>query len=339
MWPFIEPIRLIRYLFVCQVNRSWIKTTDPLNTELPWALASVIANRLPSIEAVPWNEALALLNPYRQSLLKSQKKVPPTPHIDWPIEAVYLTYPHKFSYGPAEHLLWELKLLGPSADHNLFLELILPAVEALSCTSDRHLYRQNGLWGRFDIRAIYAARGLTWEPVVEEGQLDLTYRPTSYQWAEGLDFGLVNKPSPNSMIWVTNFQFEDPSTYPVDTGRKKRVQPEDVPTLAQILEALLTRVAQLLPDRRRTVEMVWDICGQEEETRFTEMMALAQTIKREYYHLNPAPKHTPGMWHGILRFDKLPLLIVPYLELASILHIGYHTHFGCGTFTIRDYKK
>ncbi len=340
MWPFIEPLRLIRYLFVCRINRSLIKTTDPLTTELPWALGYIIANRLPSAEAKPWREALDTLEAYQKESAKGKKAHPPTPAITWPLEAVCRPYPHKFSYGPGEYFLWELKLLGSSADHNLFLELILPAVEALSCTSDRPMYHQNGLWGRFDIYAVYAARGLHWEPVVEKGRLDLNYRPSSNQWADGLDFGLIDKQPLDTIMWTTAFQFEEPASYPQEKGRKNHVAIDDVPTLTDILEALLARVVQILPEAGQTPAGVWGICGPEEETRFEECMALAKRIRREYYRLHPAPKHIPGMWRGLLRFNPLPLLVIPYLELASILHIGHHTHFGCGTFGLqKDSKK
>ena len=52
------------------------------------------------------------------------------------------------------------------------------------------------------------------------------------------------------------------------------------------------------------------------------------------YTLEPAPRDWPGRWIGSQSFMKISPHLLPYLELASILHIGKHMHLGCGTFAL-----
>ena len=50
--------------------------------------------------------------------------------------------------------------------------------------------------------------------------------------------------------------------------------------------------------------------------------------------LQASPKEWPGHKIGMQVFQDIQLPLLPYLELASILHIGEHTHLGCGTFVL-----
>ena len=201
MWSSLIQISLIRYLFVCRVNRAMVRLPRSIPAQLSLALGDTITNRLPTAEARSWRKALAPWAEYRESVVpqaqgkkksknrstgqEKKKKLPLVPEVSWPIETVLFLYPGKAMYGPGELILWELKLFGKQVDHGFFLEVILPAVEELGSSSGSAYYRQNSLWGRFDIQAVYAARGAQWEPVVSDGRLDLRYRATPTPWAEG----------------------------------------------------------------------------------------------------------------------------------------------------------
>jgi hypothetical protein len=333
MWPFIQPVKLIRYLLVLRVNSSLVRLPRCLSTELSLALGTKIANRLPTREARPWRKALAPWEEHGGISLVGKKKPSPLPEASWPMEAVLFVYPGKRTYGQGELILWELKLMGESADHGLFLEVILPALEEAGTVSDQQLQRQKSLWGRFDIQAVYAARGRQWEPVVSDGRLDLNYRATSVQWAEGLTFEPGSERVFDRLTWITPFDFSDADQ--ADRRRRRKTIPShQVPTLQSMLESLIARMSLLLPGKHHTPDDVWDVLSAEERASFQVVMEQASHIPIHHQGLKPAPKSWPGRWIGTQTFASIPHPIIPYLELASILHIGRQTHFGCGTFAI-----
>jgi hypothetical protein len=332
MWPFIKPIKVIRYLLVLRVNSSLVHLPRCLSTELSLVLGTMIANRLPTREARPWRKALAPWDEHGGISLVGKKKPRTLPEASWPIEAVLFVYPGKRTYGQGESILWELKLMGESADHGLFLEVVLPALEEAATVSDQQLQRKNGLWGRFDIQAIYATRGAQWEPVVSAGRLDLNYHVTPVQWAEGLTFESRSERVLDRLTWITPFDFSDAN----QTGRRrrKRIPLHQVPTLQSMLESLIARMSLLLPGKYNTPDDVWAILSAEEQAALRAVMEQASHIPIHHKSLKSAPKSWPGRWIGTQTFASIPHPIIPYLELASILHIGRQTHFGCGTFAI-----
>jgi len=294
----------------------------------------MIANRLPTHEARPWRKALAPWDDYGGISLVGRKKPARLPEVSWPIEAVLFAYPGKRTYGQGELILWELKLLGESADHGLFLEVILPALEEAGSASDPQWQHQNVLWGRFDIQAIYVARGPHWEPIVSNGRLDLTYQATPVQWAEGLTFDPDPKRIFDRLTWITPFDLTDEGDQADRRRPRKRIPPDEVPTLQSILESLIARMSLLLPGKHHKPDDVGDVLSQEERASFQAVMEQASHIPVYHKKLKPAPKYWPGRWIGTQTFPSIPHPIIPYLELASILHIGKQTHFGCGTFAI-----
>lgn len=330
MWPFIKPINLIRYLFMWRVNSSLVWLPHYLSADISLTLGTIIAERLPTREATRWEEALA---PWGKAA-ESKSKPKRIPDAAWPIESVLFAYPGKRTYGQGEFILWELKLMGESADHGLFLELILPAMEEAATTSDSRWRYKHNLWGQFDIHAVYAARGNRWEPFVQAGQLDLDYRATPVQWAEGLTFDVKSKRIFDHLTWLTPFDLlpADGEGHRAGTssGRKKR----KAPTLQEILEALIARLSFFLPGKYNTAGDVWDSLDEAERSSLQTAMEQAGPLSIRRHDISRSPKDWPGRWIGTQTFSSILPAIVPYLELASILHIGQQTHFGCGTFMI-----
>jgi len=333
MWSFIEPIKLIRYLLVLRVNSSLVRLPRCLSTELSLVLGTMIADRLPTREARSWRKALAPWDELGGISLIGKKRLDTVPQASWPIETVLFVYPGKRTYGREELILWELKLMGESADHGLFLEVILPALEEAGTVSDPQWQRQNNLWGRFDIQAVYAARGPRWEPVVSDGRLDLNYHATPVQWAEGLTFDQRSEHVFDHLTWITPFDFTSDASAS-RRRRKKKIPADQVPTLQSILDSLVSRMSLLLPGKYNTPDDVWATLSTEEQTALRAAMEQASHIPIHHKGLKPAPKSWPGRWIGTQTFASIPHPIIPYLELASILHIGRQTHFGCGTFAI-----
>ena len=326
MWPFISPANLVRYLFVWRVNSSMVWLPRSLSAELSLVLGTIIADRLPTREATPWRKALA---PWDEA--KGEGKLKTVPQASWPLEAVLFVYPGKRSYGEGELILWELKLLGESADHGLFLEVILPALEDAATTTDPRWHRKSSLWGRFDLYGVYAARGDCWEPLVQEGKLDLRYSPTPVQWAEGLTFEAGSRRVFKRLTWLTPFDLSPTSS---KGRRRKKIPAGEVPTLPRILESLIARMTIFLPGKRHTPDDVWDSLSAEERASLQAALEQAAQAPVQDHDLRHAPKDWPGRWIGRQTFASIPSAIIPYLQLASILHVGNQTHFGCGTFVI-----
>lgn len=322
MSPYLNSISLIRYLLVWRINSSLVRLSRCPSTELSSVLGAIIAKRLPTGEASRWRKAEKAGQPESQTIgLPTFRLSQP-----WPIEAVLLVYPGKKTYGQGELILWELKLIGESADHGFFLEVILPAMEEASYTSEPQWNRPNKLWGRFDIHSVYVARGSHWEPLVSDGRLDLRYRANPVQWAEGLTFGSGLQTgkfsSPTRLVWLTPFDFGE-------EAHGKQVSP-----LRRILEALIARMSLLIPDLRNVPDDGWDILSKEQTFSIQDAMEQADNIPILHDDIKSAPRDCPGHYTGTQIFSYIPLPIIPYLELASILHVGKHTHFGCGTFTL-----
>ena len=340
MWPFISLVNLIRYLIVWKVNSSLAQLPRCFSAALSQVLGTIIARRLPARQAREWRKALLawegaasaeLSEESEMSVVNPLSSVTP-PDVTWPIEAVLFPYPGKRAYGYGEPILWELKLLGDSADHGLFLEWILPAMEEAATTTDPQWRRANNLWGHFDIYAIYVARSAHWEPLVSDGQLDTRYRPSPAQWAEGLTFSPHSERLFRHLTWVTPFDLGEPPEGLADGAPSaEEAVSGAAPALRALLDALMERMTLFLPGKRLTARDAWALVSSDEQAAITEALAQAEL---ERAALKPAPKGWPGRWIGLQTFSAIPSALLPYLELASILHVGRHTHFGCGTFTL-----
>ncbi|MDZ7311435.1 MAG: hypothetical protein ONB45_09150 [candidate division KSB1 bacterium] len=288
-------------------------------------LGKIIANRLATHEASPWRKALAPLEEYYKQI--AEKNILPVPAVAWPIEAVLLVYPTKRMFGPGELIFWELELLGESADHGVFLELILPAMEEAGYTTDTQWNRPNRLWGHFEVNAVYVAKGRQWEPLVSAGKLDLRYRPTPIQWCEGLSFTPDTPKKFSRLNWLTTFDLSESKS----TGNPQDKGPE---TLQIVLDALIARASRLIPGRHKSREGVMAVLNAGEQAALQKAMYDSAQVKLLNENLQYAPANWPGVWSGTQTYTPIPAALIPYLELASILHIGKHTHFGCGTFRL-----
>ncbi len=321
-FPLADRIDLIRYLIVWRVNSLLVWLPSCLPVEISQVLGQLIADRLPTAEAASWRKTLAVWEGYEEGSY-------PLPQAAWPLETVLFAYPGKRTCGQGEVILWELKLLGKSADHGLFLEVILPAMEEAATTTDPRWHRPNSLWGQFDLDAIYAARGDRWEPLVRQGKLDLRCPVTPGQWAERPE-AVRSERLFDRLTWLTPFDL----SLTDNRKRPSRIPNEEVPTLKTILEGLVQRLALFLPGKRRTADDVWASLSTEERASLQAAVEDAGRIPVQHHRIGPAPKGWPGRWLGTERFPFIPPSILPYLELASILHIGRQTHLGCGTFVI-----
>jgi len=327
-------IKLIRYLVVWRVNGAYVSLPENFSVELSHVLGGIIAGRLSSRDAARWRKALAPLDSYLDR--EKGAAVPKVfPDVAWPIEAVIFVYPGKSTYGQGELLFWELKLFGDAADHGFFLETILPAMEEAGFTSEVGIKRHTRIWGRFDIHAVFVARGAVWEPVVSEGRLDLRCQVSASQWAEGLTFGSDLQQRFSQLIWLTPFELEGASaastTAAVD-GSQDSAECSSVPVMRCIFDGLASRLRVWARGKRKSALDPRDFFDEDGDFLFLKPFPKAVQTPLILKDLEAAPPSCPGLWTGKYVFSPIPRGIIPCLELASIIHIGRYTHFGCGTF-------
>jgi len=338
MWLFKHPLNLLRYLIVLRINSSKVWVPRHFSAEFSLVLGKMIAERLSTGDAQNWRKALLPLDEYYRDIseLKRRRKkiTKKIPDARWPIDAMILEYPGKTVYGEGELLFWELKLCGKDAEHGFFLEVILPALEALGYTADREWERTLKPWGHFDIHSVFVAKGSQWEPLIRDGRLDLRYFPQPAQWAEGLAPDSLFKNRFKRIVWFTPFDLEgipahSPLLPPPESPAK--TQP-DAPTAEMLLEALFTRLKQFLPKRKIASATLEDVFEEEEQARFRTVLLQARRIPQPANEIHPVAAISPGSYNGNQYFYRLSPAILRFLELASILHLGRYHHFGCGTF-------
>jgi len=272
---------------------------------------------------------------------KQRDKNAVIPEVSWPIHSVVFVHPGKRVYGKGEIVPWELKLFGKDASHEFFIEVILPAMEEASYNREAHWSYRNCLWGNFDIDSIYIANKNRWDPLATGGRLDLNYKANSLQYSEDLFKKYTDKVrfSYRKLIWLTPFDFTT-----VFSATKDKVQAageethalDATPTLYGILDAFLSRLHVILEGRRTAPENVWSFFSQEERDNLHELMGDISGINMTSHAVVPSKK-VLGRWIGEQTFASIPHTLLPYLDLASHIHIGRQTHAGCGTFQIFRY--
>jgi hypothetical protein len=341
---------LNRYLIVCKVNTSMVWLPVFPSLEFSLILGTAIAERLPTVQARQWRKTLALWNDHLGEISKGvyhrqaptqkrqahaqKKKGRPEPVLKkvvlpetspWPIDAAVLFYPGKRAYGRDELIFWELKLMGESADHGLFLELILPALEEAGSIRDSRWEYNNCLWGRFDIHSVFMAKGPRWEPVVSNGHLNLKYKAGPRQWSRGLKFDSPRPPSHfDCLKWITAFDLDRNDS---DIGSS--------PSLRTILDVLTDRLARLILGNYYEIDDFWSELKPKDRSAFRKVLEMSSEISVLHEDMKLVPAYLPGRQIGKQIFrEPLPDEVLPYLGLASVFHIGKHTHFGCGTFLL-----
>jgi hypothetical protein len=334
------PIKLIRYLIQFRINAQLVFLHHFFTQELSLVLGDAIADQLSGSQSGLWKKQA--VTPWEQTGGISRirgKKIKPAPDIHWPVETVIFHYPRlKQFYGPGEPVFIELKLMGPKADHGFFLEVMIPVLEQLGRNFHPKWNRRYDFWGRYDIEAVYTAHGNHWEPLVKNGRLDLTQRPSPFQWAQDLLTAVPLRWIPDSLLWLT----------PVDTTPvKTAVPPASIPpywktpspTLTDIFEALIFRLSYLISGKWIDIDTFWDFLDSKEKKTLKHAFDVAANIDTYKSGLKKTATskklaRTIGKYQIFSAGIEKSLL--PYLTLASIVHIGKHTHLGNGTFLIKN---
>jgi len=325
------PLNLIRYLFILNVNSSLVWLPKWPSIELSVVLGNTIADQLPTTQARPWKKALAACNIYdkKPQLEKKGGNIPESP---WPIDAILFWYPVKRSYGQNERILLELKLVGQCADHGLFLEVILPAIENIGKVPNSHWHYTNCLWGHFDIQSVYTAKGTQWKPLVKNGRLDLRYKVNPSQWSQGLKFDIASSNAINRLTWLTPFELKKCE---INNQKLKKNGSQKVPSLTCIMEEIVQRMSSIILGKHAGGDDFLEILESDVLLSWREAMEQASHLSLLRHDITKAPSNIPGQWIGSQTFATfMPTSIIPYLELGSIFHIGKYTHYGCGNFVM-----
>lgn len=356
-----ESIKLLRYLCVWRINGSLVHLPHRFNQELPWVLGHLIAERLPTRLASDWNKYLSCWKNAAPDRHGNQKKgrrrtwkgLDSMPEMMWPLHSVFHCYPGKRTYCRGEPLVWELKLLGNSADHMTFLEILLPAMEEAGYTKDPRWNRHNALWGRFDIDAVYVANGGQWDPLVQDGQVDLRYRPTPAQWAATETEKQPENEQDNArralshLHWITPFEFARPPETLFAHAREKHspiaaetaleapsADDEIQPVMSMLLAALVARLDVVLNSQHRGSGTLWDRLNDSQTNALRSALLEARQVQLLQHELTPHPNGQSNQLQGKQVFSTIPAVLLPYLDLAAILHVGKYTQFGCGSFVL-----
>ncbi|WP_080804076.1 type III-I CRISPR precrRNA processing endoribonuclease Cas6 [Desulfamplus magnetovallimortis] len=323
---------LIRYLFVLEVNSTLVWLPKWPAMELSLLLGEVIADALPIVDARAWKKSLSAWHSYCSDVARKKASVKFVNRNPWPIDAVIFWYPAKRSYGKGERILFELKLLGRSADHELFVEVILPAMEQIAMNPYIGTKYKNSLWGHFDISSVYSARGSSWKPILKNGKLDLRRKIISSQWSNGLKFGPDSFNSLDRIRWLSPFLVAPASNKAGRTGNRKSMP---VPPLSSILEAIAERVCYVTLGKYSTAMDFLNSIEKDELASWREAMKYADSNSICRHNIKKSSQLFSGLRMGSQTF-KTPVheTLIPFLSLGSILHIGEYTHFGCGTYTM-----
>ncbi len=334
MQSILPRIKLLRYRVFLSVASAGVRLYQGTLAELSWLLGESIRERAaPAGAARRWRRALTPWDEsgWARAMTGSGKRFPPWPDIHWPVETIFLFRPLKRFYGRGELLPFEIKLVGERADHSFFLECLLPALESLGYTRPSWRRRPGHLlWGHFDVRHIYVARGLRWEPLVQNGEVDLRVRPQPDQWMDGWPFDAPAGRSFSAIRWTRPFVTEDM----VSRSRPGRLVP---PSLSTLLAASVERLAGLLA--AGDVAALWQELSPDEQTDLMDAVEQARSVAvfrhtlRAKRRLRGAPVNLEGEQ---VFAAQIPPSVIPYLELGSILHIGRYSHFGYGTFRLLE---
>lgn len=310
----IDPksIPLLRYLFLLRIHKPLLVLPPYLALELAYTTSVMISERLPSSQLKPWKKLITAwetANPVSED--RRTRLILNPPQSAWPLELAWLPYRVKQTYGYGEIIPCELKLFGRNASHELFLELILPVLEAAGLNPDSH-------WNGMHVESVYVARGRQWEPVVENGQIDFSIRPGTRQWCDGLDLTIIPAGHTHRLRWYTPYAHTPEPPLIRKREHLCRLAQENAPGMSALVQALAARLEKVAPE----ISNDW----------LSDIEDLAVEVQSDPSNVNCPPKNWPGTVWGDQELSHVPEQMMPILRLASMLHIGFHTHVGCGNF-------
>ncbi len=340
MLSCLNQIDFIRYLIILRVNSSVAFLPRFFALDISNVLGSIISDRLPTSEKKAWRKSLSPLSETIKKIAskKADKKSFIIPNSAWPLNAIIFAYPAKRTFGRDELVFWELKLFREHADHGLFLEVILPALEEASRPTNNPWKERNRIWGNFDIQHIYVARGMQWEPLVSDGKLDLRCRINAHQWREGLDLQTKIRKQFKFLKWITPFDLSHYLNSYLKLGypdEKEKMKFCKAPPMSLIMHSLIKRLYEMLSDDSNISDDMEQIFNASDCSQLAKAFNCSLNLKIKNKQLKKVPMTWPANQIGIQQFSSIPKNLIPFLELASIFHLGNYSHYGCGTFEVR----
>ena len=314
-------VQILRYLFVLRVNCSLIETLKQPEQEIVHLLAALIAENMGGADGKAWKKAARRLA--NGSVAVSVDTVPLPGPPPWPVDAVVLAENPGTRLGLDEHFLFELTLFGDRIGHHFILEYLLPALEQAGY-SRMEGQAKFGLWGNYEVVGLFCAHGADWEPVIDEGLLSSEYFPAPDQWARDFMMSGAGKMF-TRLDWIRPLAPD-------------AAMPENGPDMPWLLAALERRMTALkLLNRGSATDMdalVQGIPGME-KTSWQQAVDAAQAMPAPVSVLRPVEKKHPAKAViGRQYFSAIPPVVLPWLELASLLHLGLHTNYGYGGFSL-----
>lgn len=305
-------LSLLRYLIVLRPNQAMAMLPPSLEIELVHWLGTLMARNIGGHEAKAWNKAVRRVAERRIDTFPDRRSPDP-----WPLCFSLLVRTPSVRLIRGEPFILELNLFGERSSHQFFMGYILPALEQGGYEREASRSRSS-LLGNYDVTDVYCAKGRRWEALVDMGCVTELDPPTPQQWC--LDF---LTPRPDKVLtrldWVRPVI---PDEQPPDYG----------PDMPWLLAALARRVAII----RRSAEVDMDevIAGLPHCEKTSWEQALVAAASMAPPRVLSKPGWPAGALSGHQCFGAIPPVVLPFLELASILHLGLYCQYGYGCFSL-----
>lgn len=308
------PLKLIRYLIELRMNRGLVWLFRDRERELARRWGERMAAQMPIVQARPWRKALARRGEDGSAI--------------WPVEAALRFQSAKRSFGRGEPLFVEVKLFGDAADHGFFMETMLPALERLGCEPETAAEKSvaNPLWGHFEIRSVYSARGHGWKPLIRDGRIDLRFKVNAGQWEQGLRSTEYRSEPATRLAWLTPYRSGD--------AGKNGTEPPP-PSLRELVEETARRLGRILhgrwTDPREFVGKMDADCAR----RWNRALEAASAIRQGTPRQIPVRPSGGPAFFGEQRFEpEIPPELFSVLALGHLVQLGQGTLYGNGLFRL-----